>query len=770
MSCVAALAMLAGLAPTGRASDLAIDGVTAATAFPGDTTHWTITGTPGAPVFLMLDTDPGPTSLFGNLLDLGFSPALLVLALPPVPGGGELAFDIALPPELDAFGVPLYAVAAVADAVSPHDYDYSNGASLTLRRRSVQLAGEPLPSYPHFMFVRAFNEGETLHVAVDPSQHPEVVGVTADIYVVPSKTPAEWALDDTLTDATAGGAEAFTFVAGSITANTIQVDGGSLSGGVGPEIGVPFDVVIDLDRDGHLGPDDLIDGYDDVEAGLYIVHDLTQPGPYAVTETLYSGGSFLGQNTFYPSNIAELGELPLIVVSHGNGHNYQWYDHIGDHMASYGYIVMSHQNNTVPGVEAASLTTLSNTEWFLGNLDIIDGGVLQGHVDTHHIVWIGHSRGGEGVAIAYDRLYDGVEVPVNYSIDDITLVSSIAPTGFDGPNLTNTHDEKTHVWVGAADNDVNGCTSSNVTQSYHVSDRATNQRGTICLYGAGHGDFHNSTGSVASGPCLIGKANTHAIMRGYLLPLVAHHVYGNLPAEDFLWRQWESFKPIRAPTDPCVVVNLTYRQGVEEGKFAIDDFQANPDWFVSSSGGAVTGTVSDLFEDVLDDTDSNFTADGDSMNGMTFGRPVDETRGLVFEYTSDSELTFEVTGQGTDAAQFAFLSFRACQSTRDPLTTAVLDDQQFTVELRDGAGHTSDIPIGVFGGGVEEPYQRTGCGTGAPGWNNEFETIRIRLEDFTRDGSGVDLTDLAAVTFRFGPSWGTAQGRLGLDDLELISE
>jgi predicted dienelactone hydrolase len=152
--------------------------------------------------------------------------------------------------------------------------------------------------------------------------------------------------------------------------------------------------VVDLDHDVQLGPGDLVDGYGD-EAGFYAVHDVTQAGPYPVTEILYSGGALLGQNTFYPTNVEGMGELPLVVVSHGNGHNYQWYDHIGYHLASYGYIVMSHENNTVPGIEAASTTTLTNTDYFLGHLNIIADGDLQGHVDARSIVWIGHSRGGE---------------------------------------------------------------------------------------------------------------------------------------------------------------------------------------------------------------------------------------------------------------------------------------------------------------------------------------------------------------------------------------
>ena len=70
--------------------------------------------------------------------------------------------------------------------------------------------------------------------------------------------------------------------------------------------------------------------------------------------------------------------------------------HIGYHMASYGYIVMSHQNYTMPGIETCSLTTLGHTDAIIDKQGSIGGGVLNGHIDTHHIVWIGHSRGAEG--------------------------------------------------------------------------------------------------------------------------------------------------------------------------------------------------------------------------------------------------------------------------------------------------------------------------------------------------------------------------------------
>ena len=47
----------------------------------------------------------------------------------------------------------------------------------------------------------------------------------------------------------------------------------------------------------------------------------------------------------------------------------------------------------------------------------------------------------------------------------------------------------------------------------------------------------------------------------------------------------------------------------------------------------------------------------------------------------------------------------------------------------------------------------------------------MKLTDFQHDGTDIDLTDLAAVTFRFGPSFSSpAFGRLGFDDLMFTGE
>jgi len=634
----------------------------------------------------------------------------------------------------------------------------------------VELAGNPLAAYPHFEYVRTFMEGGPISVAVDPTRYPGIAGRGGNLFVVAHEDPAAWAGNPTLHDVR-GQPQAVLFAGTDVQGNTVLLQQSpALTGDAGIGLGVPYDIVLDLNQNGMLDRGDWIDGLSG-EPGFFVVRPTQDAGPLAVTEVIYSGGSWLGQDLYYPTDIASLGELPLVVVSHGNGHNYTWYDHIGRHLASYGCIVMSHTNNTMPGIETAATTTLTNTEYILANEATVAGGVLAGHIDGHRIVWIGHSRGGEGVARAYDRIFDGVYAPVNFTRTDIVLVSSIAPTDILGPGGADPHDVNYHLWVGGADNDVTGCADCSLCQSFHLLDRATGNRQSTSFHGVGHGAFHDGGGgTVATGPCQVSRPDTHLLMKGYLLPLVKHYTEGNLAAQDFLWRQWERFHSTGLPEHACVVVDLQYNPGPSDDRLVVDDFQSQPSTGISSSGGRVSSDFADLFEGRLDDPDSAFTDNGAPMNGMTMGGFSDTTAGIAFGWVgSDLGLRFGILPEFADVRGYRYLGFRACQTTRDARNEVLLGDQQFEVGLHDRHGAASFIGIGAYGGGIEVPYQRGACGLGA-GWGNEFETIRIRLEDFTRNGSEIDLSALAGIEIRCGPMYGSKEGHIGFDDLVLTRD
>jgi hypothetical protein len=646
----------------------------------------------------------------------------------------------------------------------------------------TELAGHALGLYPHFEYVKAVNENNDVEVAIDPTRFPAITGQTCDIYVVADKSTTQWNTNPNLTDITTGGALTVTFIGATIQGNTYPVTVPSeLSGSAGTGLGVGYDVVLDCDQDGVLNNNDYIDGRNN-EAGFYVVHDTTAPGPLAVTEATYNlsapvgaafsiPGSHLAQNLFYPTSIGSMGTLPLIVISHGNGHNYAWYDHLGNHLASYGYIVMSHANDTGPGPVTASTTTLGHTDAFINQVTagVIAGGLLTGHLDADRIVWIGHSRGGEGVAIAYDRMFDATYVPVNYAMADIKLISSMLPTDFNGTAVANPHDANYHLWTASGDSDVNGFANCDLCQTYHLHDRATRHRQSTTVQGTGHGWFHNGGGSPwFTGPCPITQADTHAIELGHFLPLVKRYVDDNIPSIDFLTRQYESFRPIGAPTGSCVVVTHEYRDGSvgAQKTVIIDDYQSQFGTATSSIGAAVTFDVANLTEGILNDNNFDFLWNvADPFNGATQAGPGDTTRGVVFDWTGANrfyEWAIPVAEQNfTDNL---LLSFRGAQGTQHPNTLVVLGDLTFNVTLRDSAANTSTINIGAFGGGLEEPYMRSG------GWHNEMETIRIRLTDFLNNGSALDLSNIVAVRLEFGPAHGSPEGRIVIDELMLTND
>ena len=651
---------------------------------------------------------------------------------------------------------------------------------------AIQLAGNALTDYPYFEFVRAFHQNAPIQVAIDPTLHPEIVGRTADIYVVEEQTAGEWVADPSLDDVTVDGMLTVTFAGTTIQENTFQVTGpNELNAAVYEELtgdytglGHGYDVVVDMNRNGLLDGGDYIDGLGR-EAGLYVCHDTTAPGPLAVTNVTYSVGTIFGipaghggQKLYYPTNVAEMGQLPLVVVSHGVGHDYQWYGHIGNHLGSYGFIVMSHQNN-VSTVETASLTTCGHTDAFLHLLPGIAGGALVGHVDTHRIIWVGHSRGGEGVAIAIHRIsftphsYE----PTYYTAEDIVMVDSMLPVDFNTQQLTYPGSVNYHLWTASGDADVHGGAGVDRAQTFHIHERATRYRQSTVVQGTGHGWFHSgSGGAVFEGPCPINAAGTHLVQLGLMLPMYKHYAHGNIPGSDYLWRQYERFHPPSVPVgiDPCYVVSQEYRNGHEDGTCFIDDYETNEGAGLSSSGGAVTYNVTNLTEGRLDDNNSNFAwTAGDPFNGATQDSTDwwDTGRGVVFDWNGVNQYyEWAVVPELRNFAAWKYLSLRGAQGTQHPYTMATAGLLTFTITLRDAAGNVSSINTGAYGGGFGMPYARQG------GWHNEMRRIRMRTSDFLANGSGLDLSNIVAVRLDVGPSWGTNQGRIVIDELMLDND
>lgn len=268
-------------------------------------------------------------------------------------------------------------------------------------------------------------------------------------------------------------------------------------------------------------------------------------------------------------------------------------------------------------------------------------------------------------------------------------------------------------------------------------------------------------------------AIVHQMGKSYFLALYDWRLNGN-PAGREVWsRLYNEFHPEGIDiTNPNAIAAVDYRELNNPSNFTVDDFQTGTGTGTSSSGGTVSLTVSNPFEGALNDSNADFTwFTTDPMNGMTFNEGGgDFSKGTVFDYTvgDTKNMEWQVIAGHNDMRALGFVSFRACQGTRHPETVALNNYNNFAVTLRDSHGTSVTVPFGLWGG-ITPVYPRTGSGTGS-GWDNEMNTVRVNLAEFTHNNTGLDLSNIVAVRLDFGASFGSNRGRIGLDDLQIMAQ
>lgn len=637
----------------------------------------------------------------------------------------------------------------------------------------IKLACQSIAVAPFVSFVQTFTVGSAIRVGIDPALTPVTAGGVADVWVVANRTAAEWAANNNLQDVR-GTAQAIT-LGSTLAQNVFELTGGTtLSGDGNLAVGRGYDLVVDINRDGRLGAGDLIDGGGNA-AGLWIARDPTASGPLQVTtlSTYTASGATSGFTTsrlWYPTTIASLGQRPLVVISHGNGHQYSWYDYLGTHLASWGFIVISHQNNTVPGIETASTTTLQHTSAIIAQQSTVAGGAINGRIDVSRIGWIGHSRGGEGIVRAYDRIFDNTYTPTGYGLSNIKFLCSIAPTDFLGVNSANPHAANFMLLWGSADGDVSGIPTNTVAWSFDLAERCSGFRNTVYVHGADHNDFNCCGTNDFQGPSgtAINNAGAQAVAKAFILAALKYHLESEIALGEFLWRPSASLRPAGVSSAFTVVKEVVPAAGTNVR--TIDDFQTQTGTSTSSSGGSVVSTVTNISEAFARDTDSTYTwSTGNPHNGSIRATSTDTQRMVAWDWNVSAGMTWNLLPALRDLSSWSFVQARVGQGTRHPNTVTLNGGATFTWVLQDAQGNVAKVSSSASGEAINRPYQRTGSGTGA-GWQNELRTVRLRLRDFKSVNPLIDLSQIASVRMEVGGSSGSATGRFVIDDLQFVKE
>lgn len=222
------------------------------------------------------------------------------------------------------------------------------------------------------------------------------------------------------------------------------------------------------------------------------------------------------------------GPFPLVLIVHGNHSMYVYsdpgYQYLGELLASRGFILASVDENFINGNirqenDARGWLLLEHlAQWERWNAG---GGPnpFLGKVDMGRIGLIGHSRGGEAVAVAaaFNSLPyypDDATVPFDYDFD-IGAVIAIAPVMGQyqpGGRYTDIHDVNYLVIHGANDGDVSSFNGAGQYEHVWFSGDVYRFKSSVYVMGANHGQFNQVWGDHDSGPPRGRSLSTRSLM------------------------------------------------------------------------------------------------------------------------------------------------------------------------------------------------------------------------------------------------------------------
>jgi hypothetical protein len=671
-------------------------------------------------------------------------------------------------------------------------YNDVNGGGVT----TMPLSGHSLNEPPYFRYSDAFAEGDMVYAAVDPAALPPVkMGKMAAIYVVQSKTAAQWDADKSLNHLAVLGGNSqvirFKTQAGCINHNKYLIWSGATYGS--------YDIVLDFGNNAtdaaSFQPDDtytidvlpdagdIIDGY--MVPGFRVIKDPgtdTDPAiPFVGTLVPdYDEGTLsvtgddgisrpvpLTARVKFPADFngaTQSGQIstarpayPVTIIVHGNGHSYEAYDYLLEHWARNGFIAASINL-------ANNQTATDRAKILFQHIEI-----LKAKFTTHfedNIGIMGHSRGGEGVATA-PRL--------NYALpghgSNINAVISLAPTNkYVDEHIVPPWQTPYFVLYGSSDADEAGTEGPPPLRGcgFALYDKADGAKKTMLfVYGATHDRFLTAPGN----PDLdygwldpVDKLNVlsatahQAIAKAYMTAFFRLQLRNDTQYEGMFRGEWVPPSVVTADAGKARGF-CQYRADPADRK-TIDDFEGIHtaiSWKASTIGGTVaqTGLPADPVENFLYIADNTHSPH--------------DTSGLVVHWNNAGDrLEFTVGPNPADIlnlTSFKTLSFRVTQKY-DPtgIINPLNTDTDFYVLLRDLPGKERMVKASKFNP-IPYPFVRKPL-YGVDVIKSALCTVRIPLHAFTIESAGAQRVDLSQVTklafvFQYQP-----HGEIELDEIE----
>jgi hypothetical protein len=537
----------------------------------------------------------------------------------------------------------------------------------------------------------------------------------------------------------------------------------------------------------HFNPVGLDLGLPPATSALALpLNDVSDPGvvgPYAVTAQEYD----FGNAAYVPPQFASLsgtktveltasvhaptdlsaGPFPLVVLLHGNHYsnysgttayyewpfrpgslpipNYRGYDYFANVLASHGYIVVSLSANgvNVLGNNFGDTGMLARAQLIQRHLDIWNDlnrdGVVHGlpggdqspfgtrfvgKVNLQDVGLMGHSRGGEGAVRSY--LY-------NQSLGSpygIKAVFALAPVDFTSPRVNNV---PFAVLLPYNDGDVYDLEGvSFYDDSRYNVPGDTGPKYTILVMGADH-NYYNTVWSPGGGypgasddgyggpPTRLTQAQQRGTGLAYMSAFFRTYLGGEA-----------QFMPIltgdEAPPPSAQVssgqIHLAYLPPDDLAhRRDVNRLSTPANLTTNTLGGAALSGGLSTYSIVT-------SASGEPDSGLS-------QLNVGYQNTLTAFYENDLPAGARDERGYNDLQFRIGVSytdTRNPRNV----DQDFSVELVDGAGHSQSALVSAYSNDLYYPPQNSNP-------HEVLNTVRIPLSAFP----GIDLSDVRALRFDF---------------------
>jgi hypothetical protein len=467
--------------------------------------------------------------------------------------------------------------------------------------------------------------------------------------------------------------------------------------------------------------------------------------------------------------------LPLVVIMHGDGQQYDDYNYLLQHLAFNGFIVAS--------IDVGQLTTneqrADRLHTFLSFLR--DDWQFKAWVDPSRIALLGHGRSGDAAVTAARQFGDaGIWSNEGFNIKSVV---SLAPTDQGG----NQGHESLNKWAadsylviaGSQDDTVHGyCTDGLIPGCGGVPGDV--QRTGFALYDrAGHeADYEGDVvllGHVRKAMLFVDNAN-HARWRGtascgFGMPgVISCEAHWDI-AKGYLnaWMRWAlrgqaKYKPFfTGELTPETVAehDVTIRQQYSEGsnRRVVDHFE-DAVFGINTLGGSVLSNSITVIDDgeVWDNPDYSSAHDTEAL----------AIRWNVPQFLADPFIRWaipddfvQIYGSIRDVTRFSHLSFRMGLQNGSTLNSG--DDLDVSVRLRDESGTWSNLQSSSLHTTISEPELGAinQVITFLPGYTpkTNMQTVRLPLDKFFL----VDLENITDIEIRFSDR---DSGEILMDSLE----